>query len=202
MKSEKGKNIAIYILSIVIIILSVVIVLTLTGTIKLKSNDNINNSDNVINDKDNNSNEIASEKDWTDYILSSHIFEAKIKRIRYKEFGAAEDQNETKIIELKELKELLSGLKNKKLIKVYSLGMGGPDAGDYLELSYEKDDNAYTFYIRKDMITIDDKDKNIVNFFDSMNCEVEHEEYKDKEGSFYVYKIKDYDESIYDKYFK
>ena len=204
MKSEKEKNIAIWILSIVIIILSVIIILILTGTIKLKSNDNINNNDNVINDKNNNNVPVESttEKDWTEYILSGHILEAKIRRIRNKEFGADEDQDETRTIELEQLKELLSELKSKELIKKYSLGMGGPADGDYLEISYEKNDNVYTFYIRKYMITIDEKDKNIVKLFDSMNCEVEDAEYKDEEGSFYVYKIKDYDESIYDKYFK
>lgn len=206
MKSQKGKNIVIWILSIVIIILLVILVLTLTGTIKLKNKDNINNNDNTINDKVNDNNNVPNEptieKDWTEYILSCHILEAKIKRIRYKEFGTDEDQNETRTIELEQLKELLSELKNKKLIKMYSLGMGGSADGDYLEISYEKNDNAYTFYIRKNMITIDEKDKDIVKFFESMNCEVEHAEYKDEEGSFYVYKIKDYDESIYDKYFK
>lgn len=204
MKSEKEKNIAIWILSIVTMILSVIIILILTGTIKLKSNDNINNNDNVINDKNNNNvpAESTTEKDWTEYILSGHILEAKIKRIRHKEFGADEDQNETRTIELEQLKELLSELKSKKLIKKYSLGMGGSADGDYLEISYEKNNNVYTFYIRKYMITIDEKDKDIVKLFDSMNCEVEDTEYKDEEGSFYVYKIKDYDESIYDKYFK
>ncbi len=208
MKSEKTKNIIISILVVVIIIILTIMILMLTGVIDLNSKDNEisnnNKSEEIIDKKDNSSTseKLIEEKDWTEYLLSMHILEAKVKRIRYKEFGAERDQNETKVIDLTQLKELLSKLKDSELKMVYSLGMGGSSDGDYLEVAYEKDDNKYKFNIRKGSIFLDENDKDIVAFFNDKNYDVEHSEYKDEDGSFYFYRIENYNESIYDNYFE
>lgn len=208
MKSEKTKNIIISILVVIIIIILTIMILMLTGVIDLNSKDNEisnnNKSEEIIDKKDNSSTpeELVEKKDWTEYLLSMHILEAKVKRIRYKEFGAERDQNETKVIDLAQLKELLSKLKDSELKMVYSLGMGGSGDGDYLEVMYEKDDNKYIFNVKKGLIFLDENDKDIVAFFNDKNYDVEHSEYKGEDGSFYFYRIENYNESIYDNYFE
>ena len=138
---EKNKNILIGVLIVIIITLLGIITLVLTGTIKLKNENNIENEDNnIIENNSEKNNEIS----WTDYLLTQHILDAKMTRIRSKDLGDTEDINKTITIDPSDLKIILSKMKDNKLIKTYSLGVGGPER-DFLQISYEKNDNKYEF---------------------------------------------------------
>lgn len=195
---EKNKNILIGILMTIIIVLLTIIILITTGIIK-KDN---NNKDITNNNKDitNNDEVIQNNIDWTEYILSSHILEAKISRIRSKDLGDNVDINKTITIEMSGLKELLSKIKENQLTKVYSLGRGGLQR-DTIEISYEKNDNKYEITIINGSIAIDTNDTTLVEILDKQKYKEENIEYKNQEGSFYYYRIENYNETIFDKYY-
>lgn len=195
---EKNKNILIGVLIVIIIILLGIITLVLTGTIKLKNENNIENEDNnIIENNSEKNNEIS----WTDYLLTQHILDAKMTRIRSKDLGDTEDINKTITIDPNDLKIILSKMKDNKLIKTYSLGVGGPER-DFLQISYEKNDNKYEFQMINGRIILDKADRELVDFFDNKNYEEKNIEYKDKDGSFYYYNINGYDENIFNEYIK
>lgn len=195
---EKNKNILIGVLIVIIIILLGIITLALTGTIKLKNENNIENEDNNIIE---NNSETDNEISWTDYLLTQHILDAKMTRIRSKDLGDTEDINKTITIDPNDLKIILSKMKDNKLIKTYSLGIGGPER-DFLQISYEKNDNKYEFQMINGRIILDKADRELVDFFDNKNYEEKNIEYKDKDGSFYYYNINGYDENILNEYIK
>lgn len=195
---EKNKNILIGVLIVIIIILLGIITLALTGTIKLKNENNIENEDNNIIE---NNSETDNEISWTDYLLTQHILDAKMTRIRSKDLGDTEDINKTITIDPNDLKIILSKMKDNKLIKTYSLGVGGPER-DFLQISYEKNDNKYEFQMINGRIILDKADRELVDFFDNKNYEEKNIEYKDKDGSFYYYNINGYDENIFNEYIK
>lgn len=195
---EKNKNILIGVLIVIIITLLGIITLVLTGTIKLKNENNIENEDNnIIENNSEKNNEIS----WTDYLLTQHILDAKMTRIRSKDLGDTEDINKTITIDPSDLKIILSKMKDNKLIKTYSLGVGGPER-DFLQISYEKNDNKYEFQMINGRIILDKTDRELVDFFDNKNYEEKNIEYKDKDGSFYYYNINGYDENIFNEYIK
>ncbi|MGM9876113.1 MAG: hypothetical protein ACI310_02670 [Bacilli bacterium] len=195
---EKNKNILIGVLIVIIITLLGIITLVLTGTIKLKNENNIENEDNNIIE---NNSETNNEISWTDYLLTQHILDAKMTRIRSKDLGDTEDINKTITIDPNDLKIILSKMKDNKLIKTYSLGVGGPER-DFLQISYEKNDNKYEFQMINGRIILDKADRELVDFFDNKNYEEKNIEYKDKDGSFYYYNINGYDENIFNEYIK
>lgn len=195
---EKNKNILIGVLIVIIIILLGIITLVLTGTIKLKNENNIENEDNNIIE---NNSETDNEISWTDYLLTQHILDAKMTRIRSKDLGDKEDINKTITIDPNDLKIILSKMKDNKLIKTYSLGIGGPER-DFLQISYEKNDNKYEFQMINGRIILDKADRELVDFFDNKNYEEKNTEYKEKDGSFYYYNINGYDENIFNEYIK
>ena len=195
---EKNKNILIGVLIVIIITLLGIITLVLTGTIKLKNENNIENEDNnIIENNSETDNEISS----TDYLLTQHILDAKMTRIRSKDLGDKEDINKTITIDPNDLKIILSKMKDNKLIKTYSLGVGGPER-DFLQISYEKNDNKYEFQMINGRIILDKADRELVDFFDNKNYEEKNTEYKEKDGSFYYYNINGYDENIFNEYIK
>lgn len=182
-KNNKG---VIVLLIVIIIILSVLCVLFATGTIILKSNNVENNN--------------INENNWVDYLLSHHILDAKISRIRSKDLGDAEDVNKTETITIDEVKEVLSNFKNSKLTKTWSQGRGWPDK-DHLTIVYENNDKKYEFEIYYGTIAVDELDDEFKNILEQNKYDEKNTEYKNMEGSFYFYSIANYNETIFDKYF-
>lgn len=207
MKNDKSKNIIIVLLIIIIIILITLVVLFATNTISFNSgvNDNSNelSSDNVNEDNNTSMDNIVENEEnvnWVSYLLSLHLLDAKITRVRSKDLGDTEDLNKTVTINMDELKELLSKIENNKLLKTYSQGRGGPDR-DHLVVSYEYNDEKYEFEIFYGSISVDKLDDNFKSLLNNNNYEEKNIEYKDTEGSFYFYAIDGYSESIFDEYF-
>lgn len=195
---EKNKNILIGVLVVIVIILLGIITLILIGTIKLKNENNIENeNNNIIENNSENENEIS----WTDYLLTQHILDVKMTKIRSKDLGDVEDINKIITIDPNDLKIILSKMKDNKLIKTYSLGTGGPER-NVLQISYEKNDNKYEFQMINGRIILDKADKELVDFLVNKNYEEKNTEYKNKDGSFYYYNVNEYDESIFDEYIK
>ena len=204
MENQKNNKGVISLLIVIIVILSVLCVLFATGTITLKSNDvdnsgtNENINDNNQTNEDNNDEE--KESNWVDYLLSRHILDAKVSRIRSKDLGDAEDFNKTETITMDEVKEILSNFKNSKLTKTWSQGRGGPDK-DHLTIAYENNDQKYEFEIYYGTIVVDKLDDELKNILEQNKYDEKNTEYKNMEGSFYFYSIDNYNETIFDKYF-
>jgi len=203
-ENQKNNKGVISLLIVIIVILSVLCVLFATGTITLKSNDvdnsgtNENINDNNQTNEDNNDEE--KESNWVDYLLSRHILDAKVSRIRSKDLGDAEDFNKTETITMDEVKEILSNFKNSKLTKTWSQGRGGPDK-DHLTIAYENNDQKYEFEIYYGTIVVDKLDDELKNILEQNKYDEKNTEYKNMEGSFYFYSIDNYNETIFDKYF-
>ena len=188
------KNLVIIVLSTISIILITLIVLVTTNTISFNSDNNINNSE---SDELENNNEI----DWSSHLLSLHLLDAKITRTRSINLGDNIDLNKTVTISKEELKDLLSNLKDKKLVKTYSQGRGGPNK-DQLIVVYEYNNERYEFKIYSGSIYVDKLDDNFKRILNNHNYEETGNEYKNMERTFYYYKIEGYSENIFDEYFK
>lgn len=157
----------------------------------------------IINpSKSNNTDKVEENKEekWTDYLLSQHILEAKIKRVRSIDMGDSENLNKTMTISMDNLKEILSKLENNKLSKVWSSGMGGPDR-DHLSVLYEKNDQKYEFEIYYGIISVSKLDSEFKEILDKGKFEEKYIEDSNNPGVFYVYEINNYSALIFDKYF-
>ena len=60
----------------------------------------------------------------------------------------------------------------------------------------------YTFEVFAGSIVLDSADEEIKNIFNNSNYEERNTEYKNQAGAFYYYSIEEYNESIFDEYFK
>ena len=100
-----------------------------------------------------------------------------------------------------ELKQILDKISTNKLVKTYSLGRGGQDR-DHLTVSYQINNQNYTFEVLAGSIVLDSADEEIKNIFNNSNYEERNTEYKNQAGAFYYYSIEEYNESIFDEYFK
>lgn len=198
MSEEKKQNIWIFLLSIIIVLLLIIIFLIVTDKTSLdKDNNEVNEEINNVVD---NQNIVNNETNWVTYLLSMHLLEAKITRTRSIDLGDTQDFNQTITITKEDLTNILNDLQKKNLVKYYSLGMGGPTR-DELTISYEKNDNKYTFSIVNGNIFVDQLDEEFKNVLDMSYDEIEHEELKNQEGVFCYYNIKDYSENLYDNYY-
>ena len=192
----------------VLVVILCVLVLGLGGYLlydKVLSDDrNANNeNENVNNNKIDNTEDINEEKNlsWINYLLSLHILEAKVTRVRSKDLGDSIDLNNTVTLSMDNLKEALSKLENNKLLKIWSEGKGGPDR-DLLTISYENNDQKYELRIWNGTIIPDNLDNNFIKILNSDKYIEKNQEYQDSEGAFYFYVIENYSETIFDKYFK
>ena len=147
------------------------------------------------------SNENKTNSSWTNYLLSQHLLEAKLTRERSKDLGDSEDFNKTITINKDDVKELLSKLEANKLSKTWSGGMGGP-VRDQLTISYEHNDQKYEFVIIYGCIIVDKLDDEFKNILENNKFDEQDKEYENIQGAFYVYKLSDYTETIFDKYFE
>lgn len=205
MVKEKKSNIIIVTLVVIIAIL-VILCVFLVSNINSKLD---NNNDNELSNDNNSS--LVEEKDddvvsddvnskWIDYLLSCHILDAEITRVRDKDLGDNEDFNKTVTISLDDLKNILSKLRNNNLLKTYSLGRGGADK-DHLSVSYEYNDEKYKFEIYNGSIVVDELDSGLKAILENNNYDEKNLEYKDVDGSFYFYDIEGYSSSMFDEYF-
>ena len=209
MEKKNNSGMLVGILIGIIIMLVVVVGLFATGTIGFKSNstadngqiDNNNQTTSTETNKSETSNNNSNEKSsWVDYLLSRHLLDAKITRVRSKDLGDSVDLNKTVTIEMNDVKELLTNLKSNKLIKTWSQGRGGPDK-DHLVIAYENNNERYDFEIYYGSIVIDKLDEEFKKIFNNNKYEEKNTEYKKTQGSFYFYSIDGYSDTIFDKYF-
>lgn len=199
MKEDKSKNIIIIFLTVIIIILLIIIALFLTGKINVNNkNDNLDNKNEVI--ENNNSNNDVKET-WIDKLLSYNISNVKLSRTRRKDLGDAQDIDKEVTLSKEELKQILDKISTNKLVKTYSIGRGGQDR-DHLTVSYQINNQKYTFEVFAGSIVLDSADEEIKNIFNNSNYEERNTEYKNQAGAFYYYSIEEYNESIFDEYFK
>lgn len=199
MKEDKSKNIIIIFLTVIIIILLIIIALFLTGKINVNNkNDNLDNKNEVI--ENNNSNNDVKET-WIDKLLSYNISNVKLSRTRRKDLGDAQDIDKEVTLSKEELKQILDKISTNKLVKTYSIGRGGQDR-DHLTVSYQINNQKYTFEVFAGSIVLDSADEEIKNIFNNNNYEEKNTKYKNQEGSFYYYAIEGNIESIFDEYFK
>ena len=199
MKEDKSKNIIIIFLTVIIIILLIIIALFLTGKINVNNkNDNLDNKNEVI--ENNNSNNDVKET-WIDKLLSYNISNVKLSRTRRKDLGDSQDIDKEVTLSKEELKQILDKISTNKLVKTYSLGRGGQDR-DHLTVSYQINNQKYTFEVFAGSIVLDSADEEIKNIFNNSNYEERNTEYKNQAGAFYYYSIEEYNESIFDEYFK
>ena len=199
MKEDKRKNNIIIFLIVIIIILLVIIALFLTGKINVNNkNDNLDNKNEVI--ENNNGNNDVKET-WIDKLLSYNISEIKLSRSRKKDLGDAQDIDKEVSLSKDQLKQILDKVNTNKLVKIYSLGRGGP-LRDQLTVSYQVNNQNYTFQIFYSSIVLDFANEELKNIFNNNNYEEKNTEYKNQEGSFYYYAIEGNVESIFDEYFK
>lgn len=199
MKKDKSKNIIIIFLTVIIIILLIIIALFLTGKINVNNkNDNLDNKNEVI--ENNNSNNNVKET-WIDKLLSYNISNVKLSRTRRKDLGDAQDIDKEVTLSKEELKQILDKISTNKLVKTYSIGRGGQDR-DHLTVSYQVNNQKYTFEVFAGSIVLDSADEEIKNIFNNSNYEERNTEYKNQAGAFYYYSIEEYNESIFDEYFK
>lgn len=212
MEENRNKNMLIVVLIVIIIMLISLLTYVIINDKEKKNSDNssanndsnITENSNISNNEENNVNNNNSttnssiNSNWIDYILSSNITSIKLSRMRKIEFGDKEDINKNINITKDELKDLLSNLKESKLTKVYSLGIGGP-ISDELVVTYG---NNYKFEIRYGLIFIDENDTKINELFNKNNYEEKDVENKNSEGSFYFYSINNYSSNMFDKYYK
>ena len=202
----------IILLIIIILILATLFILFATSAIVFNASSKNNHSENtttnnqehsnVTNKENNNSNQENDKKNtnWVEYLENCHILEAKISRIRSKDLGDKENINKTADISIQDLKEILSNIENTNLTKKYSLGMGGPER-DTLVISYEYNENTYKFEIINGYIILDNSNKELKQLFESNNYQEDNIEYKNQEGSFSYFKINNYSDNFFDKYF-
>ena len=199
MKEDKSKNIIIIFLTVIIIILLIIIALFLTGKINVNNkNDNLDNKNEVI--ENNNSNNDVKET-WIDKLLSYNISNVKLSRTRRKDLGDSQDIDKEVTLSKEELKQILDKISTNKLVKTYSLGRGGQDR-DHLTVSYQINNQNYTFEVFAGSIVLDSADEEIKNIFNNSNYEERNTEYKNQADAFYYYSIEEYNESIFDEYFK
>ncbi len=199
MKEDKSKNIIIIFLTVIIIILLIIIALFLTGKINVNNkNDNLDNKNEVI--ENNNSNNDVKET-WIDKLLSYNISNVKLSRTRRKDLGDSQDIDKEVTLSKEELKQILDKISTNKLVKTYSIGRGGQDR-DHLTVSYQINNQKYTFEVFAGSIVLDSADEEIKNIFNNSNYEERNTEYKNQAGAFYYYSIEEYNESIFDEYFK
>lgn len=196
MKEDKSKNIIIIMLTIIIILLLIILTLVLTGKVNVNNkNDKLDNKNDVI---ENNGN---AEENWTDKLLSYNISEIKLSRKRNTQLGDSQDIDKEVTLSKEELKQILDKISTNKLVKTYSLGRGGQDR-DHLTVSYQVNNQNYTFEVFAGSIVLDSADEEIKNIFNNSNYEERNTEYKNQAGAFYYYSIEEYNESIFDEYFK
>ena len=195
MKEDKSKNVIIIMLTIIIILLLIILTLVLTGKVNVNNkNDKLDNNNDVI---ENNNTEV----NWTDKLLSYNISEIKLSRKRNTQLGDSQDMDKEVTLSKEELKQILDKISTNKLVKTYSIGRGGQDR-DHLTVSYQVNNQNYTFEVFAGSIVLDSADEEIKNIFNNSNYEERNTEYKNQEGSFYYYSIEEYNESIFDEYFK
>lgn len=177
----------------------IIIALFLTGKINVNNkNDNLDNKNEVI--ENNNSNNDVKET-WIDKLLSYNISNVKLSRTRRKDLGDAQDIDKEVSLSKEQLKQILDKVNTNKLVKTYSLGRGGPQR-DQLTVSYQINNQKYTFEVFAGSIVLDSADEEIKNIFNNSNYEERNTEYKNQAGAFYYYSIEEYNESIFDEYFK
>lgn len=177
----------------------IIIALFLTGKINVNNkNDNLDNKNEVI--ENNNSNNDVKET-WIDKLLSYNISNVKLSRTRRKDLGDSQDIDKEVTLSKEELKQILDKVNTNKLVKTYSLGRGGPQR-DQLTVSYQINNQKYTFEVFAGSIVLDSADEEIKNIFNNSNYEERNTEYKNQAGAFYYYSIEEYNESIFDEYFK
>lgn len=152
------------------------------------------------NEKEEVTNNEIAEEDWIAYLLEQNIEEIKITRERSSDLGDSVDLDKSTIITKNELKELLDNLKNNKLFKTWSDGMGGP-IRDRLSVMYKKNNQTYEFQIYYGSLIVDKLDDEFKLELEKNKYEEKNTEYSNIDGAFYVYEIDNYDESIFDKYF-
>ena len=209
MEQQNNNKSLIAVLIVIIVILTILCILFATNTISFNSNsvDNGNNqsngsvieNSNTSNDNTTDNSQVSSS--WTSYLLSRHILEAKVTRVRSKDLGDAEDYNKTVTITMDDVKEILSKLKNIKLSKTWSEGRGGPDK-DHLTIAYENNNQKYEFEIYYGTIAVDKLDDEFKAILENSKYEEKNTEYKNSQGAFYFYGISDYTDTIFDKFFK
>ncbi len=195
MKEDKSKNVIIIMLTIIIILLLIILTLVLTGKVNVNNkNDKLDNKNDVI---ENNNTEV----NWTEKLLSYNISEIKLSRKRNTQLGDSQDIDKEVTLSKEELKQILDKISTNKLVKTYSLGRGGQDR-DHLTVSYQINNQKYTFEVFAGSIVLDSADEEIKNIFNNSNYEERNTEYKNQAGGFYYYSIEEYNESIFDEYFK
>lgn len=202
MENQKNNKGVIALLIVIIVILSVLCILFATGTISFNSNkandndinENINNDNNVEN------NDEEKESNWVDYLLSRHILDAKITRVRNVGMGDSESLNETVTITMDDLKNILSSLKDNEIRKIPNEGKGGADR-DSLVVAYENNDEKYEFKLWNGVILAGKLDSEFIKILNNSKSNELEPEYENKEASFYFYSIGNYNETIFDKYF-
>ena len=195
MKEDKSKNIIIIMLTIIIILLLIILTLVLTGKVNVNNkNDKLDNKNDVI---ENNNTEV----NWTDKLLSYNISEIKLSRKRNTQLGDTQDIDKEVTLSKEELKQILDKISTNKLVKTYSIGRGGQDR-DHLTVSYQVNNQNYTFQIYYSSIVLEFANEELKNMFNNNNYEEKNTEYKNQEGSFYYYTIEGNIESIFDEYFK
>lgn len=196
MKEDKSKNIIIIMLTIIIILLLIILTLVLTGKVNVNNkNDKLDNKSDVIENNNN------AEENWADKLLSYNISEIKLSRKRNTQLGDSQDIDKEVTLSKEELKQILDKISTNKLVKTYSLGRGGQDR-DHLTVSYQVNNQNYTFEVFAGSIVLDNADEEIKNIFNNSNYEERNTEYKNQEGSFYYYSIEEYNENIFYEYFK
>ena len=179
MKEDKSKNIIIIMLTIIIILLLIILTLVLTGKVNVNNkNDKLDNKNDVI---ENNNTELS--------------------RKRNIQLGDSQDIDKEVSLSKEELKQILDKISTDKLVKTYSLGRGGQDR-EHLTVSYQVNNQNYTFEVFAGSIVLDSADEEIKNIFNNSNYEERNTEYKNQAGAFYYYSIEEYNESIFDEYFK
>lgn len=210
MEKEKNNRGVIILLTVIIIILVVLCILFATDTISFnsntvnnntQSNSNINEAKNTNENSSNSqNNENQTGSSWVNYLLSRHILDAKITRVRSKDLGDSEEINKTITLTMDDVKEILSKLENNKLSKTWSEGRGGPER-DHLIISYENNDKKYEFEIYYGDISINKLDDEFKSILEVNKYEEKNTEYKNIQGAYYFYDIENYTETIFDKYF-
>ena len=201
MENQKNNKGVIALLIVIIVILSALCILFATGTIILNTNKvNDNDINENVNDNNVENNDEEKESNWVDYLLSRHILDAKITRVRNVGMGDSESLNETVTITMDDLKNILSNLKNNEIRKIPNEGKGGADR-DSLVVAYESNYEKYEFKLWNGVILAGKLDSEFINILNNSKSNELEPEYENKEASFYFYSIGNYDETNFDKYF-
>lgn len=144
--------------------------------------------------------EKKEDENWVNYLLSQHILEAKITRVRSTDLGDSEELNKTITISMDDVKEILTKLESSKLSKTWSDGRGGP-VRDHLIITYEKNNQNYAFEIYYGDISVNKLDNEFKDILENIKYEEKNTEYNNIPGAFYIYDIENFSETIFDKYF-